>query len=303
MELLENNRLDHDDPDSERFQSFLLDLRNGENTTEQWEYVCKECSKGSMDQSRWTNEFESMDATFLFCTNKEVAARNVLCLQNVDSPIVLVEASHSGLGHRGSDANAGGLMKKIYLCKGAKVLFTKNVWQAVGLCNGASGIVIDMVYDPSKPPPALPICLVVDFGDDYSGPSFFENDDDRSKWVPLFPVVNEWYTPGTGDSVRSSREMFPIRLCYAWTIWKAQGQTLTNKVVLSLGDIEREHGLTYTAFSRVKRFSDLGLKGGLTHNRLTLKVRQHPKMAGRMKEERRLRKIVQDTIRILRSTT
>ena len=70
--------------------------------------------------------------------------------------------------------------------------------------------------------------------------------------VPLSPCTFEWRTVVSGEYTDHSRTMLPIRLCYAWTIWKAQGQTLPGKVVLDLGKREVEHGLTYTAFSRVK---------------------------------------------------
>ena len=39
-----------------------------------------------------------------------------------------------------------------------------------------------------------------------------------------------------------------LHLSYAWTIWKAQGQTIETKIVVVIGDKEREHGLTYTSF-------------------------------------------------------
>ena len=295
VELTENNRIDRSDPEAQHFATFLNALRDGENTREQWEYVCKKCSQHSMDKKRWKTEFESVEATHLFCTNKEVAKRNVLCLQSVGAPIVLIEASHTGHGHRANESCASGLQKKIYLCKGAKVLLTKNIWQMGGLCNGACGVVREIIYDPLQPPPALPMCVVVDFGEAYLGQTFFPNDDTKSKWVPLFPHVTEWNTPEKGDVIQSSRKMFPIKLCYAWTIWKAQGQTITNNVVLSLGDREREHGLSYTAFSRVRRFSSLGILGGISFIRLTDKIRNHSKMEGRIKEERRLRKLCKQT--------
>ena len=41
-------------------------------------------------------------------------------------------------------------------------------------------------------------------------------------------------------------------MSYAWTIWKAQGQTIETKVVVVIGDKEREHRLTYTAFHKLQ---------------------------------------------------
>ena len=101
-------------------------------------------------------------------------------------------------------------------------------------------------------------------------------------WVPIYPTTSEWSTPSTkkDDSMtnHSPRTMVPLKLCYAWTIWKAQGQTIRGKVVVDLGKTEKEHGLSYTAFSRVTRFNDIGVIGGLSRDRLIGKVRNHSKM-------------------------
>ena len=88
------------------------------------------------------------------------------------------------------------------------------------------------------------------------------------------------------ERVQNSRTMFPLRLCYAWTIWKAQGQTIQSKVVVSLGKTEKEHGLSYTAFSRVTKPSDIGLLGGLPQNRLLQKIKGQSKMDPRIQEEK-----------------
>ena len=95
--------------------------------------------------------------------------------------------------------------------------------------------------------------------------------------------------------------MIPLRLSYAWTIWKAQGQTIETKVVVVIGDKEREHGLTYTAFSRVTRASDIGIDGGFPRNRLLEKVKKQPLMQERLTEERIIiRRALQPTLRKLR---
>ena len=85
--------------------------------------------------------------------------------------------------------------------------------------------------------------------------------------------------------------MLPLKLCWAWTIWKAQGMTIPTKVVVSLTDKEKEHGLTYVALSRVTRFTNLGIKDteGLSKNRLCRKIRKHPKIEKCLLEVNRLR--------------
>lgn len=79
--------------------------------------------------------------------------------------------------------------------------------------------------------------------------------------------------------------MLPLRLCYAWMIWKAQGQIFKCRVVVHLGDSEKEHGLTYVAVSRVRRLSDIGIVGGLSVDCLTKKIAKQAKMPKRLTEE------------------
>ena len=121
-------------------------------------------------------------------------------------------------------------------------------------------------------------------------------------WVQILPIVVEWNTVKNGETRISLRKMFPFRLCYAWTIWKAQGQTIRGKVVVHLGKDEKKHGLTYTAFSRVKRFSDIGIAGGITAERLTSKIRRNKKVQPRILEERKLKEKGKNTsISLLRN--
>ncbi|CAH3167618.1 unnamed protein product, partial [Pocillopora meandrina] len=54
---------------------------------------------------------------------------------------------------------------------GARVMLTMNMWTEVGLCNGALGTVLDFVYADGQTPPALPICVLVQFDEQYNGPS------------------------------------------------------------------------------------------------------------------------------------
>jgi hypothetical protein len=79
------------------------------------------------------------------------------------------------------------------------------------------------------------------------------------------------------------------------TIWKAQGQTITSKIVLNLGKDEQEHGLTYTGFSRATRFSDVGIFDGFEESRFTKKIARHGKMKPRLLEERRYDTLIEKT--------
>ena len=125
-----------------------------------------------MRVQRWRDEFEGDNVVHLYCTNREVAMRNTQCLQKLNKPIGKIEAENTGNGRSASSNIAGGLESRASFCIGAKFLLTKNVWQSAGLCNGATGIIKDIVYDPGKNAPNLPDYILVDFGDSYTGTFF-----------------------------------------------------------------------------------------------------------------------------------
>ena len=82
--------------------------------------------------------------------------------------------------------------------------------------------------------------------------------------------------------------MLPLRLAWVWTIWKSQGQTIRTKIILNLGEKEKEHGLSYVAFSRATKLSNIGITGGMAGNRLTVKIANMKKVKNRLEEDNRL---------------
>jgi ATP-dependent exoDNAse (exonuclease V) alpha subunit len=178
-----------------------------------------------------------------------------------------------------------GLESHCYLAKGAKVYLTSNAGTEVGLCNGTAGVVKMIVYkEGTKPvPPALPEFVVVDFGESYRGESFFPGMPERAGWVPVYPL-----TARSDKNAAHSRTMIPLKLAYAWTVWKSQGQTYRGKVVFRIPSKEPEHGITYVAFSRVTKLENLGIEGDFSFRRFTSIVRKHKKVKPRVAEERRM---------------
>ena len=55
----------------------------------------------------------------------------------------------------------------------------------VGLCNGATGTVIDFIYADNQQPPDLPEAIIAKF-DNYKGPSIRES---ISSCVPVCPIT------------------------------------------------------------------------------------------------------------------
>ena len=113
----------------------------------------------------------------------------------------------------------GGLEPKLFLCLGARVMLTRNLWTEKGLCNGSMGTVLDIIYKEGDNPPALPIAVLVQFDDSYTGPSFCS---DKPRCVPIIPETNESDLHGTF----CERQQLPLKLSWAITIHKSQGLTL-----------------------------------------------------------------------------
>ncbi len=67
------------------------------------------------------------------------------------------------------------------------------------------------------------------------------------------------------EEVVSSFTQFPVRLAWAITVHKSQGQTYTS-VVIDMGRGAFAHGQAYVALSRCKSLETLYLKRPLTHN-------------------------------------
>ena len=91
----------------------------------------------------------------------------------------------------------------------------------------------------------------------------------QKNWVPIKPVTVEWWTrksDGTTDT--HSRIQLPLKLAWALTVWKSQGQTIRGKFCIDLEKQEKSHGLSYVALSRATKFSNIGLISALTGSRI-----------------------------------
>ena len=163
-------------------------------------------------------------------------------LSEVGTPIAAINSSPVVAATSAEDA--GGLFPVEFLAKDACVMLTASLWPDVGLCNGARGIVYELLYQEEHAPPNLPLAVLIQF-DDYSEPPFLGN------CVPIVPITYEWIS----GKHQLSRQRLPLQLCYAITIHKSQGQTLT-KAVIDLGKAKLVAGCTFVAISRLKRLED-----------------------------------------------
>ena len=195
------------------------------------------------DPQKVENCSEFSDAIRLFYDKESVAHYNMTKLQSLSEPVARINTIHSCvISATAKPDDAGGLHPVVFLAVGARVIRTSNLWQEVGLCNGAAGTVHQILYHEGHRPPDLPISVIVDF-DEYNGPTFIP---DHPKCIPVSPIIFEWQS----DAHKLSREQLPLQVSYAITIHKSQGQTF-QKAVIDIGKHEFAAGSTFVAISRL----------------------------------------------------
>ena len=227
------------------------------------------------------------DSVKLSFGNEKVAKDNYEELKQLNQPIATINAKHNNkTASKLSSDDMGSLMPQLLLSQGAKVMLTRNLWTEAGLCNGAIGIVKDIVYMTGCSPPALPVAVIVQFDDNYIGPSISE---DLPRCVPIIPVTSNSDTLGSAYE----RQQLPLRLAWSIPIHKSQGLTL-NKAWIDLGTTEKVAGLAYVALSRVKCLDDLIIEP-MTLERLCA-VKNSSNYKFLLLEEQRLHSLAQQTL-------
>ena len=136
------------------------------------------------------------DATRPFYRNEQVAKYShgqLLKLQNPVAHISHINACHSSaVAKKMPSDEMSGLEPVVFLAKGARVMLTMNLWSSVGLCNGATGTVVDIIFQNNQSPPSLPIAVIVMLNN-YRGPHFSEA---QPMCVPICPITVSSQTEG-----------------------------------------------------------------------------------------------------------
>ncbi|XP_027036501.1 uncharacterized protein LOC113665051 [Pocillopora damicornis] len=174
-----NQRAQGTNPEQCQFRDLFMRLRTGDCTEKDWKLLL------TRQPSNTTNLTEFQNATRLYFSNEEVANYNFEKLSALHNPIARVNARHSSdLAKKASPDEMAGLKPCVFPAKGAQVMLTMNLRTDVGLCNGATGTVIDFIYADNHQPPDLPQAVIVKF-DNYKGPSISKS---ISSCVPICPI-------------------------------------------------------------------------------------------------------------------
>jgi ATP-dependent DNA helicase PIF1 len=71
-----------------------------------------------------------------------------------------------------TEEEADNLYTELYVCLGARIILTTNLWTEVGLVNGAMGSIHDIAWDTGKDPTASLLSVIMVKFDEYKGPDF-----------------------------------------------------------------------------------------------------------------------------------
>ena len=198
----------------------------------------------------------------LFPTNKEVDEYNDELLETLSTPMRQFSAAdrlpdnYPGLTIPQSDIRAGGLPTKLFVKLGCRVMLIRNVDVENGLVNGAQGTITGFQEDATS---SQPKAIFILFDDADTQTWALRTYPHLNKSVPIetfearFPIAQR----KGNKSVEACRVQFPLKVAYANTIHKCQGQTHDNIVVSMEGRFGP--GQAYVALSRCRSLQGLNI--------------------------------------------
>ena len=158
VKLSVNQRVRGFNPEQTRFRDLLMGLRTGDCNNDDWNLLL------TRQPSKAQNIAEFHNATRLYFTNEEVANYNFEQLLSLNNPIARIDARHSSdVAKKALPDDMSGLEPTVFLAKEARIILTMNLWTDAGLCNGATGTVLDFIYANNQQPPDLPTAVIVKF--------------------------------------------------------------------------------------------------------------------------------------------
>ena len=205
------------------------------------------------------------DALHLFFRNVDVNKHNDAKIATLNTKKYTVQAEdvdQSGgrivkvntTPHKTSRNDNTSLAPSLQLAVGARTMLIANVDVSDGLCNGVSGIIKGIEFRNST---NMPSVVYVKFDSDRIGV--------KARSAQFIAPQHSGCTPITprkevfklkGKTYTTTRQQMPLKLAWAVTIHKVQGQT-TDKAVISMEGLKA--AMAYVALSRVTTLEGLYL--------------------------------------------
>ncbi|XP_022860372.1 ATP-dependent DNA helicase PIF1-like [Olea europaea var. sylvestris] len=228
----------------------LQGIRKGECDPGDLEFLEGCCSGGEPDPS----------AVRLYPRIEDVNKVNKMKMESLKENIVVYSAIDLGEDPWKRQLKHGIAPDELELCKGARVMLTKNKNPWRKLVNGATGTVKDFSQASDEQHKKYKAC------DGFSNLPVVEFDCGIE-----MKVEPEIWTVMDGDKVVAVRRQIPLILSWALSIHKCQGMTLDKLHT----DLKRvfDFGMVYVALSRIRLLRGLHLAGFDPS-----KIKAHPKV-------------------------
>ena len=223
-------------------------------------------------------EVEQFNNTLrLYFRHADIVVYNQRRLRDSGALVLRIKSLYTGKGAYQADKdNTKGILAELYLSIRARVILTQNLQTDNRLVNKSIGVVNNIVQRYSRSVKEIPDIILV-YIDGYNSPTF-----KNTRCIPVFPVTRQFIYRAT----YYSRTNFLLVLAYAIIVYKSQGLTLP-RAVLSLRYPDYSPGLSYMAFSRVKKLTNIIIKEPFSRERFGIKTTIANIVYRKLNQERR----------------
>ena len=169
-----------------------MELRNDSVSNLTQRLLLTRCKQGLP-----TNKVTGFDNTiWLYSIRAAIGKYNTTWLRDLLQPVVAIKLVNTGIGARKATPNQCNTIENLALCISAKVMLIQNIWVKLGLVNGTTSTVKDIVWkeyaDIKKDQPQSLLIMV----NRYNGPALFTWQDSK-KVVPIFFILCKQEGPNT----------------------------------------------------------------------------------------------------------